>query len=343
MMKAAVITTFKKLLEIKHVGIPKLGPNNILIKTIACGVCHTDLHVAHGNWDIKPQLPRIPGHEGVGEIVELGSMVGNHLKKGDIVGVPWLHSACRHCEYCLTGRETLCKQQTNSGFSCDGSFAEYVVMDGDFAVKLPDGMDPFTSAPLYCAGVTVYKALKISQVRPGEWVSIVGVGGLGSVAVKYAVAMGMRVVTIVAPNDKVAVALSKEMGAEEVYDGPPDQHGKWIQEKVGGVQATIVTVPIIAAFEQAFQSVKRGGRVVAVALLNGKMAVPIVDCILGGIEVVGSVVGTRKDLQECLEIAKHHKIECKVQKRKLEDINDIFEDMLNYRISGRMVLDLTAK
>jgi propanol-preferring alcohol dehydrogenase len=307
-------------------------------------------------------------------------MVGDHLKKGDVIGIPWLHSSCLHCDYCLTGRETLCKQQTNSGYSSDGCFAEYALMDANFAVKLPEGMDPYKSAPLYCAGVTVYKALKVSNVRPGEWVSIVGVGGLGkrkkfiqklnrnfsivgSVAVEYAVAMGMRVVTVVAPNDQVikkdltvfnkkmfffeyqqiAVQLSKDMGAEEVFDGPADQHGKWIQEKVGGVHGSVVTVPIVAAFEQAFQSVRRGGRVVAVALPSGKMTIPIVDCVLGGIELVGSVVGTRKDLQEALEIAKLHHIECKVQKRKLEEINEIFDEMVHYKISGRVVLDFAAK
>ena len=142
---------------------------------------------------------------------------------------------------------------------------------------------------------------------------------------------------------QIAVALSKEMGATEVFDGAPDKHGEWIQERVGGVQGAVVTVPIVAAFEQAFKSVKRGGRVVAVALPNGKMAVPIVDCVLGGIELVGSIVGTRKDLQEALEIAKVHKIECKVQKRRIEDINEIFDDMINYRISGRVVLDYTAQ
>jgi propanol-preferring alcohol dehydrogenase len=133
---------------------------------------------------VKSDLPRIPGHEGIGKIVELGSMVGNHLKKGDVVGIPWLHASCLHCEYCLTGRETLCKQQLNSGYSCDGCFAEYALMDANFTVKLPEGMDPYTSAPLYCAGVTVYKALKVSQVRPGQWVSIVGVGGLGKLSSK---------------------------------------------------------------------------------------------------------------------------------------------------------------
>lgn len=179
MMKAAVVTEFKKPLEVKQVEIPKPGPNDVLVKHICCGVCHTDLHAAHGDWDFKPQLPRIPGHEGVGHVVELGSMVGNHLKIGDIVGIPWLHLSCLHCEYCLSGRETLCKEQINSGYSIDGSFGEYALMDANFAVKLPEGMDPYKSAPLYCAGVTVYKALKVSQVKPGEWVSIVGVGGLG--------------------------------------------------------------------------------------------------------------------------------------------------------------------
>jgi propanol-preferring alcohol dehydrogenase len=133
------------------------------------------------------------------------------------------------------------------------------------------------------------------------------------------------------------------MGAEEIYDGPSDKHGEWIQEKTGGVHGAVVTVPIVAAFEQAFKSLRRGGRIVAVALPNGKMAVPIVDCVLGGIELVGSIVGTRQDLHEALEIARLHKIECKVQKKRLEDINQIFDDMVNYRISGRVVLDFTAK
>jgi propanol-preferring alcohol dehydrogenase len=155
------------------------------VKQIFCFKKYLSIFFFAIDWDVKPELPRIPGHEGIGEIVELGSMVGNHLKKGDLIGVPWLHSSCLHCEYCLTGRETLCKQQINSGYSNDGCFAEYTLMDANFAVKLPDGMDPYTSAPLYCAGVTVYKALKVSKVRPGEWVSIVGVGGLGKEKFSY--------------------------------------------------------------------------------------------------------------------------------------------------------------
>ncbi|CAF1101907.1 unnamed protein product [Rotaria sordida] len=303
-MKAAVLTSFSEPLKIKEVETPKPGPNDVLVKNIACGVCHSDLHIAKGDFPGRPQLPRILGHEGIGEIVELGSNVRDHLKKGNIIGVQWLHKTCLHCEYCLTGRETLCKQQQNSGFSMDGGFAEYVLMDADFAVKLPDGMDPYTSAPLYCAGVTTYKALKVSKVRAGEWVSIVGVGGLGSIAVRYAVAMGMRVLTVVAPNDKAAVELSKAMGAEEVYDGPSDQHGKWVRQKVDGVQAAIITVPLIQAYEEALKSVKRGGRIVAIGLPAEKMSISTIDFILREIKLIGTTVGTRKDLQEALELAK---------------------------------------
>ncbi|CAF1234333.1 unnamed protein product [Adineta ricciae] len=343
MMKAAVVTSFTEPLQIQEVPRPQVGPNDILVKNIACGVCHSDLHLAKGDWDIRPALPRIVGHEGVGEIVELGSNVSDHLKKGDVVGIPWIQKTCLHCEYCLTGRETLCTNQRNSGFTIDGCFAEYSLMDANFAVKLPDGMDPFTSAPLYCAGVTVYKALKVSRARPGEFVSIVGVGGLGSLAVSFGVAMGLRILAIVAPNDIVAVNLAKEMGAEEVYDGPSDKHSEWVQKYTdGGAQATIITVPSIQAYEEAFKAVKSGGRVVAVGLPNGKMSVPIVDCVLRGIEIVGSVVGTRQDMQEALQLAKHHHITCKVQKRKLEDINPIFDDMINYKINGRVVLDFTT-
>ena len=132
------------------------------------------------DWDLQTPLPRIVGHEGIGEVVELGSNVGDNVKKGDIVGIPWIQKTCLHCEYCGSGRETLCGNQRASGFSIDGCFAEYTLMDGNFAVKLPEGMDPYASAPLYCAGVTVYKALKVSNARPGQQVLIIGVGGLGN-------------------------------------------------------------------------------------------------------------------------------------------------------------------
>ncbi|CAF1333735.1 unnamed protein product [Adineta steineri] len=250
-----------------RIEIPKPGPNDVLIKTIACGVCHTDLHFIRGDWEIFQQfLPRIPGHEGIGEVIEIGSNVDACIKKGDILGIPWIHETCLQCEYCLSNREEVCPKLIRSGVTVDGCFAEYVLMNANFAIKLPDGMDPYTSAPIYCAGVTMYKALKTSKVQPGQWVSIVGIGGLGSIGIKYAIAMGMKVLAVVAPDDKVAVQLAKDMGAEEVYDGPAEKHGEWIQNKVGGVEASIVTVPLIIAFDQAFVSVKRCGRVIGVGI-----------------------------------------------------------------------------
>ncbi|CAF0962373.1 unnamed protein product [Adineta steineri] len=344
MMQAAVLNKFKEPLEIKQVEIPKPGPNDVLIKTIACGVCHTDLHFIRGDWEIFQQfLPRIPGHEGIGEVIEIGSNVDTCIKKGDILGIPWIHETCLQCEYCLSNREEVCPKLIRSGVTVDGCFAEYVLMNANFAIKLPDGMDPYTSAPIYCAGVTMYKALKTSKVQLGQWVSIVGIGGLGSIGIKYAIAMGMKVLAVVAPDDKVAVQLAKDMGAEEVYDGPAEKHGEWIQNKVGGVEASIVTVPLIIAFDQAFVSVKRCGRVIGVGIPKGNMSFPIARWVTSGIELIGSTLGSRQDLQESLDFAKLHGIECKIEKRKLKDINQIFEDMSNYKINGRIVIDFLEK
>lgn len=338
MMKAAVVTEFHKPLKIMEVPVPTPGPNDVLVKMLVTGVCHTDLHAAHGDWPVQPELPRIPGHEGIGEVVEVGSEV-THLKVGDVVGIPWLHTACGHCEYCLTGRETLCEAQQNSGYSVDGSFAEYALMDANYTIVVPKEVAPEIAAPLFCAGVTTYKALKVANVKPGEWVSIVGVGGLGHVAVQYAKKMGMKVVAVVPPNDPSA-KLAKECGADLVYDGPGNDAGTWIKEHTnGGVQGVVVTAVAKQPFSQALQSIKRGGRVVPVGLPPESMEISIFDTVLGGHEIVGSIVGTRMDLVETLDLARDGEIKPIITMKKLEDINEIFDDMLNGTINGRVVVD----
>lgn len=336
-MKAGVVTAFHQPLEIQQVAIPEPKKDDVLVKMITTGVCHTDLHAAHGDWPEQPELPRIPGHEGIGEVVAMGINV-KHLTIGDVVGVPWLHTACGHCEYCITGRETLCYSQLNSGYSIDGSFAEYALMDANYTAKVPEGLDPLIAAPLFCAGVTTYKALKVSKVKPGEWVSIVGIGGLGHVAIQFAKAMGMKVVAVVPEGDPSA-KLAKEMGADLVYDGPGNKHGEWMQAQLGGVQGAVVTAVTKMPFDQAIKSVKRGGRVVPVGLPPETMDVSIFDTVLNGTEIVGSIVGTRKDLQETLDIAIFNDIKPIITVRKLEEINEIFDDMLNGRINGRVVID----
>ena len=210
-MKAAVVHEFGKPLSIESVSVPRPGPGQVLVRVAASGVCHTDLHAADGDWPVKPKLPFIPGHEGVGYVAAACPGV-RHLKEGDRVGIPWLHSACGSCEYCFTGWETLCEQQQNTGYSVDGGFAEYVLADAGYVGRIPDGLDFLSAAPILCAGVTTYKGLKETDTKPGEWVVIVGVGGLGHVAVQYAKAMGRHVAAVDVSDEKLELARS--LGAE---------------------------------------------------------------------------------------------------------------------------------
>lgn len=335
-MKAAVARAFGQKLKIEEVERPKAGPGQVVVRIHACGVCHTDLHAANGDWPVKPKLPLIPGHEGVGTVEELGAGV-THLREGDRVGIPWLYSACGHCEFCLSGRETLCLDQQNAGYSVNGSYADYCVAAADYVVKIPDNLGFLEAAPLFCAGVTTYKALKVSEARPGQWVSIVGVGGLGHLAVQYAKAMGLNVVAVDTGEEKLELA--KTLGADLTVNPGHVEVETWIKERIGGVQASIVTAVTAKAFESAYRSLKRGGALVLVGLPPEKMEVPIFNTVLDGTRIIGSIVGTRKDLEETLQFAAEGKIRASIQPRRLEDINEIFAEMERGEIQGRVVMD----
>ncbi|HLR42920.1 MAG TPA: alcohol dehydrogenase AdhP [Pseudogracilibacillus sp.] len=336
-MKAAVVNQFNEKLEVKKVDIPTPGAGEILIKMEACGVCHTDLHAAHGDWPVKPKLPVIPGHEGVGRVDKVGEGVTS-LKVGDRVGVPWLFKACGECEYCLDGKETLCLDQLNGGYSADGAFAEYCVAPADYVARIPDGVDSVEIAPILCAGVTTYKALKVSGAKPGDWVAIYGIGGLGHVALQYAVAMGFKVIAVDIHDDKLDLAT--ELGADFTVNGMKTDPVEAIKEKTGnGVQASISVAVTKSAFEQAYHSVKRGGSVVMVGLPNDSIPVPIFDTVLNGVSVKGSIVGTRKDMQEALQFAADGKVKAIVSTTKLDDINEVFDRMEKGEINGRVVIE----
>lgn len=337
-MKAAVIRKFKGKLEIVDIPTPTIKAKDILVKIHACGVCHTDLHACHGDWPVKPKMPLVPGHEGVGEIVEVGSEI-HHLNVGDRVGVPWLYSACGQCEYCLDGRETLCLQQDNSGYSVDGGYAEYCRAHGEYVVKIPDNLSYVDAAPLFCAGVTTYKALKVSGVKPGQWIAIIGVGGLGHLAIQYAVAMGMNVIAV--DTGEAKSALAKNLGASYFIDFMQEKSSEKIQKLVGGVHGVICTAVTKPAFSEAFKSVRRGGTCVLVGLPPDEMPIPIFDTVLGGIKIVGSIVGTRKDIQECLQFAAAGKVKAVIEEKKLEQINEILDDMLQGEITGRIVMNMS--
>lgn len=336
-MKAAVVNEFKQKLEVKEVPKPTLAYGEVLVKIEACGVCHTDLHAAHGDWPVKPKLPLIPGHEGVGIIEEIGEGVKS-LKVGDRVGIPWLFSACGECEYCLSGRETLCPDQENGGYSVDGGYAEYCKAPADYVARIPEGLDPVEVAPILCAGVTTYKALKVSEAKPGDWVAIYGIGGLGHIALQYAKAMGFNVIAVDIHNEKLVLA--KELGADLTVNGMETDPAVAIQEAVGGVQASISVAVTKKAFEQAYQSVKRGGTLVVVGLPHDELPIPIFDTVLNGVTVRGSIVGTRKDMQEALDFAARGKVRSQIEAVELDSINEVFENMEAGKINGRVVLKM---
>jgi propanol-preferring alcohol dehydrogenase len=334
-MKAAVLNEFKSKLTITDISIPEVGRNDVLVKIHACGICHTDLHACQNDWPVQPKLPLVPGHEGVGEIVKLGSEI-HHLQVGDRVGIPWLYSACGQCDYCLEGRETLCLEQQNTGYSVDGSYAEYCLANGEYVVKLPDEISYVEAAPLFCAGVTTYKALKVSDVKAGQWVAIVGIGGLGHLAIQYAIAMGMKVIAVDTGKNKMELA--KQLGASHCVDFNHEKPSEKIQQLVGGVQGVVCTAVSKVAFEESYRALRRGGTFVLVGLPPEDMPLPIFDTVLNGIKVIGSIVGTRKDLRECLQFAADGKVKAIIEEKSMHDINQIFEDMQQGEITGRVVI-----
>ncbi|KIX16229.1 alcohol dehydrogenase AdhP [Paracoccus sp. 228] len=340
-MKAAVVREFGAPLQIEEVPIPEVEPGMIQVAIHASGVCHTDLHAAEGDWPVKPQPPFIPGHEGVGYVSAVGKGVTN-VKEGDRVGVPWLYTACGHCRHCLGGWETLCKSQKNTGYSVNGGFAEFVLADPNYIGHLPDNVGFNEIAPVLCAGVTVYKGLRMTDTRPGDTVAISGIGGLGHMAVQYAVAMGLNVVAV--DIDDAKLELARRLGAKVTVNArtEDDPAARVVKETGGGVQGVLVTAVGEKAFEQAIGMVDRGGTVALNGLPPGNFPLNIFGMVLNGVTVRGSIVGTRLDLQESLAFASDGRVKATIETAPLDEINAILDRMRSGKIEGRMVLDLTS-
>ena len=334
-MQAAVVNELGQNLSVEEVAVPDPGPGQVLVKLVTTGVCHTDLHAAQGDWPVKPTPPFIPGHEGVGEVTAVGEGVTD-VAVGDMVGNAWLWSACGVCEYCRTGWETLCEQQQNGGYTVNGSFGQYMLVDAKFAARIPKGADPVEIAPVLCAGVTVYKGLKVSEARPGQWVVISGVGGLGHIAVQYAKAMGLRVAAVDIADDKLELATS--FGAEVVVNANNEDPVEAIQSKIGGAHAVLVTAVHPSAFGQAMGMARRGGTIVFNGLPPGDFPAPIFDIVLKGLTIRGSIVGTRQDLAEAIDFYDRGLIHPKVSTRNLEEINAVFEELEQGKVDGRVVV-----
>ncbi|TIC87618.1 alcohol dehydrogenase AdhP [Nocardioides sp. GY 10113] len=339
-MKAAVVTEFKAPLALEERAIPEPGPGQVLVRLETCGLCHTDIHAAHGDWPVKPTPPFVPGHEGVGTVTALGAGVTSRAV-GDRVAIAWLGEACGHCDHCISGWETLCEAQQNSGYSVDGGWAEYALASADYAVPVPDGVSSLDAAPLTCAGVTTYKAIKVAGISPAERVAVFGIGGLGHLAVQYARLVGAEVVAVDIDDDKLALAA--ELGADHGVNAAKVDPVEAIAD-LGGADVAIALAVSPASFEQAFASLRRGGRLVCVALPPeeaGPMRIPIFDTVLKGISVIGSIVGTREDLAEVFRLHALGRTRVIAETRRLEDVNEAVAEVLAGSVPARLVFDYT--
>ncbi|NED51583.1 alcohol dehydrogenase AdhP [Micromonospora aurantiaca] len=334
-MRASVVTAFDRPMEITERPVPEAGPGEILVRVEASGLCHTDIHAARGEWPVKPTPPFVPGHEGVGLVEQVGPGVTEHAV-GDRVALPWLGWACGTCSYCVTGWETLCESQRNTGYSIDGAHAEYAVASARYAVRVPDGVDPFEAAPLTCAGVTTYKAVKVAEVRPGERVAIFGIGGLGHLAQQYAQIFGAETVAVDVTPEKLELATS--LGAAHTVDAATTDPVERITA-LGGVDVAIVLAASPRVIEQAHRSLRRGGRLVLVSLpADNAITLPVFETVLKGITVLGSIVGTRADLAEVFALHAAGRTRVVYETRKLDEINDAVDDVLAGRVAARLVL-----
>ncbi|HEY8907320.1 MAG TPA: alcohol dehydrogenase AdhP [Rhodoferax sp.] len=339
-MQAAVVEQFGRPLILREWDIPTVGPGQILVKTEACGVCHTDLHAARGDWPVKPTPPFIPGHEGIGRVVTVGAGV-TAVKEGDRVGVPWLYSACGHCEHCLAAWETVCAEAQFGGYTRNGGFAEYILADPNYVAHIPAGLAPREAAPLICAGVTTYKGIKETQAKPGQWIAISGIGGLGHLAVQYAKAMGLQVVAVDIDDGKLAHAT--KLGADAVVNAKNgDPAAAVVKATDGGAHGVLITAPSLIAFKQGVGMARKRGTCVLVGLPPGEFPTPLFDVVANCITIRGSFVGTRLDMAEALAFAAEGKVKADIELQPLSAINKVFERLEHGDVPSRVVLDFSG-
>jgi propanol-preferring alcohol dehydrogenase len=335
-MKAAVVHEYKQPLQIEDTDVPVPGHDEVLIRVEACGVCHSDLHIAEGDWTHLLRIikrPLIPGHEVVGRVIQKGEAVTN-LNVGDRVGLAWTHWTCGECELCKEGHENLCQKQTITGATVDGGYAEFVKGKASHALKVPDSLTSEEAAPLFCAGVTVYHAIKRSGIAPGQRLAVFGVGGLGHLAVQIAKCFGAEVIAIDIADDKLQLA--RNLGADITMNAAEDVVKQL--RKLGGAHVAVVTSAAKAAYDTAFYAVRSSGTLMVVGMPAEDLSFPAI--MMREIRIMSSATGTREDLREVLELAAAGRLKCQVETRSLSQINDVFDEMRRAKINGRVVLTM---
>jgi propanol-preferring alcohol dehydrogenase len=339
-MQAAVVVRFGEPLELRESEVPTPGPGQILVKTEACGVCHTDVHAAKGDWPLKPNLPFIPGHEGIGTVVAMGSGVVA-VKEGDRVGVPWLYSACGHCEHCLSAWETVCAEAQFGGYTKNGGFAEYILADPNYVAHIPASLTALAAAPIICAGITTYKGIKETGAKPGQWLAISGVGGLGHLAIQYAKAMGLHVCAVDVDDEKLAHAT--RLGADFVVNAKAGDPVAAVRQGTGGgAHGVVITAPSLGAFEQGVGMTRKRGTCVLIGLPPGEFPVPLFEVVANCITIRGSFVGSRQDMAEALAFAAAGNVVADIETQPLTAINQVLERLAQGQVASRVVLDFAA-
>lgn len=338
-MKAALLQEFKKPLLVTDVERPVPADDEVLIQIEACGVCHSDLHVAEGDWSALARIVKKPvvlGHEVAGKIVEKGGAVKN-LQVGDRVGVPWIYWSCGECEFCRQGDENLCSRQMITGVTVDGGYAQFMKARATHAEKIPLGLSPLEVAPLFCAGVTVYRALRQSKISRGQRLAVFGVGGLGHLAIQIARNLGAEITAIDVADDKLAMA--KSLGAANTLNAKTTDVVKELRAQ-GGAHVALVTSAAKAAYDSAFYGLRPTGTLMVVGLPAEDISFPAIMMAAGEVHIKASAVGTRTDLREVLTMAASGKLHCQVAARPLDEINQVLDEMRSGRIAGRIVLSL---
>jgi propanol-preferring alcohol dehydrogenase len=335
-MKAAVLREFGAPLIIEDRPIPVPGHHDVVVRVEACGLCHTDVSAALGTWPVRAKLPVVPGHEAVGKIVAVGDEV-THLHKGVRVAVPWLGWSCGRCEYCLTGRETLCRQRLNTGSDTDGGFAEYVKASADFVVVVPHGVDPLDAACLTCAGASAYRAVSVSGAGISDLTAVFGIGGVGHLALQYAGIAGASVVAVDTVQDKLIMA--QTLGARHATNAAKEDPVDAIQD-LGGAHQAIVATGAPQAIDQALASLRPGGTLVLLAIpRENDLRLPAFETILQGITVIGSIGANRVDLQQVFRLHREGHTRVVHQARKLSQVNQAIVEVQADQVPARLVFE----
>lgn len=340
-MKAAVVKAFGEPLNITETDAPdaRLEADEVLLKVSACGVCHSDLHLAEGDWKhllkiAKPDL--ILGHEVVGTIEAVGEGVKD-LSVGMRVGVPWIYWVCDECELCRAGLDNLCPKQKITGLTNDGGFAEMMKAKASYVFRIPDEISDVEAAPLLCAGVTVYRGIKLADIKPNQRVAVFGVGGLGHLAIQLVKRYVDDVIAVDVSDDKLELA--RQSGATKTINAATERASQAIKQ-LGGVDVAVVTATAKAAYDDALYSLRPSGTIVVVGLPADPLTFSASALSSREARIIASSVGTRQDMKELFDLAAKGEVRCHIETRPLDSINEVLSELKNGKVVGRIVLEM---